>query len=443
MTARARDALLLAALTTAATAPSASARAGGGSAHFFGGGGGHGFGGFGHGLHFFGFGGGAAIGVLVAVILVVVAVAVIVALIGARRYRRRRRERERQVELAAAEAAEDDPDFAADVVRSQAEALFRDIQAAWDARDEERLARIIGPELMVEWRRRLADLARRGWHNRVRVDGAVGIELSGLVNREADEEDRVVVRVSARLLDYVEDRHGRRIERSDSSTDITSVHEYWTLGKRGGRWTLASIESDAEGRHQLDEALVASPWSDERRLHDEALVEGAVADKALDGYRAADLAVVDFDADARSTALDLSLADGRFAPDVLEAAARRAVDAWAEAIDGDDAPLEAVAAPTVVRQLLHPRGERTRLVVRGPQVRAVRIAALETAADPPRMTIECELRGRRYLEDRDTTAVLAGSQSAEVAFTERWTLALDGPDDVPWRIVAVAVPATS
>ena len=61
-----------------------------------------------------------------------------------------------------------------------------------------------------------------------------------------------------------------------------------------------------------------------------------MADGLPPGFTTADLAEVDFSGDARARALDLSLADARFAPDVLEAAARRAVAAWAEAVDGDD-----------------------------------------------------------------------------------------------------------
>ena len=103
---------------------------------------------------------------------------------------------------------------------------------------------------------------------------------------------------------------------------------------------MASIEQQAEGDHHLDEEIVASPWSG-KRIADEALTELAVEDKLPEGFTTADLAELDFPADARAHALDLSLADGRFAPDVLEAAARRAVEAWAEAVDGEDAPLEA------------------------------------------------------------------------------------------------------
>jgi len=43
--------------------------------------------------------------------------------------------------------------------------------------------------------------------------------------------------------------------------------------------------------------------------------------------------------------------------------------------------------------------------------------------------------GNRYVEDRDTTTVVSGSKDSATTFTERWTLALDGPDDAPWRLI--------
>jgi len=165
------------------------------------------------------------------------------------------------------------------------------------------------------------------------------------------------------------------------------------------------------------------------------VVETAVADGLPEGFTPADVADLDFDGDARAAALDLSVADPRFAPDVLEAAARRAVEAWAEAVDGADAALEAVASPSAVAELLHPRGQGTRLVVRGPRVRSIGIVALDAGASPATMTIEVELGGVRYAENRDTAAVVSGSRTATSTFTERWTLALDGPDESPWRIV--------
>ena len=138
---------------------------------------------------------------------------------------------------------------------------------------------------------------------------------------------------------------------------------------------LASIESGAEGEHALKDKIVQTQWSDEQSLRDEALVEGAVAQSAPAGFKVAELADLQFSGDARAAALDLSLADGRFAPDILEVAARRAVDAWAEAVDGSDAELRKIATGEAVRELLHPGDSsgRTRLVVRGPQVSRIRI----------------------------------------------------------------------
>ncbi len=69
-------------------------------------------------------------------------------------------------------------------------------------------------------------------------------------------------------------------------------------------------------------------------------------------------------------------------------------------------------------------------------MRQIWIEALDAAAEPSTMQIAVELAGRRYVEDRDTAAVLSGSREAAATFTERWTLALDGPDTSPWRIAA-------
>ena len=137
------------------------------------------------------------------------------------------------------------------------------------------------------------------------------------------------------------------------------------------------------------------------------------------------MADLEFEGDAHAAALDLSLADGRFAPDLLEIAARRAVAAWAEAIDGDDKRLAQIASPRPSRRCCIRPVRRSRLVVRGPKVKRIAITGLDAAAEPPTMTIEVELKGRRYLEDRATTAVLQGSAAREASFTEHWKLALE------------------
>jgi predicted lipid-binding transport protein (Tim44 family) len=295
----------------------------------------------------------------------------------------------------------------------------------------------------VEWKRRLDDFERKGWHNRVSVLAPPKIEYVGLVNREDDTEDRAVVRITASLRAYVVDRSGRKIMRKESKTEQITLCEYWTLARSGdAAWKVVSIEQRAEGDHHLDSEIIASPWSDSR-LADDSLTELAVADGLPPGFTTADLAVVSFEGTAREQALDLSLADARFAPDVLEAAARRAVGAWAEAVDGDDAALEEVATPEAVSELLYggDKSRKTRVVVRGPQVRQIRVVAVDVTREPATMTIDVELGGRRYVEDRDTAAVIDGSKESTALVKENWRFALDGPPSLPWRVVAAGADA--
>jgi predicted lipid-binding transport protein (Tim44 family) len=453
---RTLHAAVLAAVLAVLLAPAAAlAAAGGGSSGFSGGGGGGGGGfsggGGGSGGGFSGGGGGSSgpgdvfIGVLILIAVVVFVIYWLyrqaVTAFVRERLRVRRNKRVKRVHTAAAEAAEDDPDFAADRVTAGAEQLFRDVQVAWDARDRDKLAHMVGADLLVEWTRRLDDFKRKGWRNRVSVMGDVNVEYVGLTNRAEDAEDRCVVRIHARLKDYVVDKQGRHLKATGASSEETELQEYWTLGKRDdGGWRVLSIEQDVEGAHHLDADLVTTPWNDEQRLRDEALVEGAVADKVVDGYKVSEIADLDFDGDARAAALDLSLADARFGPDILETAVRRAVSAWAEAVDGEDTDLHALATPGAVAELLHPGagGNKRRLVVRGPQIKALRILALDAASEPPTMTVEVDVRGRRYVQDRDTAAILSGDADRERDFTEHWVMGLDGSDENPWRIVDVA-----
>ena len=409
----------------------------GGGSSGFGGGGGGGGGGFSGG------GGGAGSGtggspVVVLIFIGVFLVLFISGLVKASQLRKRRRERARRVELASAEAAADDAYFAADAVKADTVALHAAIVAAWTGRDREGLARLLGPDLLTEWVRRLDDFDRRGWHNVCEIRKQATVEYVGLINREDDAEDRVVVRVTAVLRDVVIDRNGHVIKRKEESDELTTLAEYWTLGRAGDGWILQSIEQDSEGAHHLDAPIVASPWSDDARMHDEAITELAVADATPGGTNVGELVDVDYAGDAHTQALDLSVVDGRFAPAVLEAAARRAVEAWAEAVDGADDALERAATAEAAHALLYPRGESTRLVVRGPRLRALAIAALDAQSQPPTFTVEAELSGRRYLEDRDTAAVLEGSKDRATTFTERWTLALGDDPATPWRIVATA-----
>jgi predicted lipid-binding transport protein (Tim44 family) len=423
------------------------AAAGGGSSGFGGGGGGGGgFSGGGGGFSGGGgyAGGGSAIGFvfIVLIIFVFVLITAVSGWLARRRYNRKKAERLLAVRRASAEASEDDAYFAADVVQKEAEALFVSVQQAWDARDLDTLHTLAGPDLLEEWRLRLADFESKGWHNRVEVLTDPKVEYIGLVNREDDTQDRVVCRIEAILRDYCQDANGAKIMHNGTQSDRSALCEYWTLGRSGDRWILMSIEQRTEGDHNLDETIVASPWSDTQRLTDESIVETAATAKAREGFTTADLVDPDFAADAQKAALDLSLADARFSPDVVAAAVRRAVAGWVEAVDGPDDALGSIATPGAMKALLHPGDDgeppRTRLVVRGATVERIAIEALEPSPEPATLTVTVTCRGARYIEDRDTAAVLSGSKSSETRFSERWVLALEGDDRTPWRLVATS-----
>jgi predicted lipid-binding transport protein (Tim44 family) len=441
-------------------APAALAAAGGGSAGFSGGGGG---GGGGHGSGF-------ALYIIIdllihiavlghglgALVLIALALIYFFATKGMPKIQewwatraaargpvhRKPSKRERRVELAAAEAAEDDEEYAPDNVRASAAVLFKAVQRAWDDQDGLKLREMVGRDLYQEWSRRLQDFERRGWRNRVQLLGEPAIEYVGLNHTGDPTTDHVVVRIDARLKDYVVDRNGRRLKRTGRLGETTRIREFWTLQRHDNKWYVASIEQDQEGQHQLEDKIVASAWADETGMRDAALVEGAVADAVPEGTAIAEVADLQYEGDAHSAAMDLSLADGRFAPDVLEVAARRAIDAWAQAVDGDDARLKQIATGEAAAELLYAGDatRHTRVVVRGPAVKRIRIAALDAAAEPPTMMVEVDLTGRRYIENRDTTAVVAGSRSKATSFTERWTLSLTGDEAQPWRITAVGAP---
>ena len=348
----------------------------------------------------------------------------------------RRARRAAEVQRAALVASEDDGAFSVERVNRESRQLFVDVQDAWDRDDVASLESLVGPDLLTEWKLRLADFRRKGWRNHVTVRNAT-VEYVGMTNRLDETEDRVVVRVAALLEDVVVDAHENVINHQGNATGETHLREYWTLAKRNGGWTLQSIEQDMEGEYRLDEVLESDP-SEDSRLTDRARVEVAVADALPSDIRHGDVA----DANLTSgdlAARDLSLSDQRFDPDVIEAAVRRGVEAWSEAIDGDDAAFARLAQPRLLEELLHPPGLTTnnRLVVRAPVVRRVAITGVDTTRDPPRATVDIDLEGVRYIEDRNTLALVGGTRDRPTAFGGTWTLVLDGPDDAPWRIETV------
>jgi predicted lipid-binding transport protein (Tim44 family) len=381
------------------------------------------------------------------IVVVVLAVIAAIALRAAwlaeqvRAARRRRAERDTQMHSVALDAAMVEPIFDPDTVHQQVAELFVEIQAAWTDRNRGRLRQLVGPDLMVEWERRLDDFDRRGWRNIVQVVDGPTVQYISLANRGEKDLDRVVVFIEAVVADYVQvEVSGMILTHDSGSSPRTRVGEYWTLAPHDDHWMLISIEQPAEGEYHLHERPIPRPEDDEH-LRDDTFLAMAAADKLPEGFTPADLINVEFAQDARAAALDLSLADPRFSLDVLETSVRQVIEAWAQAVDGADTPLEAIATHDAVDQLLYDSDARrvTRVVVRGPMVRHVTVAQLDVTHQPPRMRVDAELGGFRYVEDRDTVAVLEGSKTRPSAFAEQFTLELvDGSAARPWQVVAAA-----
>jgi predicted lipid-binding transport protein (Tim44 family) len=354
--------------------------------------------------------------------------------------RKLRLKRADEVKGAALVAAEDDAAFAAELVAAQARALFVSIQEAWDARDQTALATMVTPSLMTEWGARLDDFESKGWHNRVAVRDAT-VEYVGLTNRAEDEEDRVVVRVTATLDDYVEDSDGDVVTHTDNPSKETHLREYWTLGKRPDEsWMLLSIEQDPEGEHQLTAPIVADP-SEDGRLHDASRVEGADADRLPADVLYSEVVDPTPDESVLVRMRDLSLRDERFDPDVVEIAVRRAVEAWEESVDGDDVPFLALGSPQVLDHLTYgdDTARTTRIVVRGLGVRGIHPVAMDSDSTPPTVTVEVDLYGVVYVEDRATTTVVTGDKVDPGRIRERWIMALDDTVETRWRLVGTAL----
>jgi len=222
--------------------------------------------------------------------------------------------------------------------------------------------------------------------------------------------------------------------RSDEG-EVARVSEYWTLGKRAGDWVVFSIEQEREGAHHLSAPLVAAPDSDDARLRADAVMEVAATDD-IRADRVGEFLSPGFSGDARLAALDLALVDGRFAPDVLATAVGEVIDAWAQAIDGpDEARSPRAPRPRRSRRLLYPTASRRdRLVIRGADVKATTIVAV-TPGPPPQVRVQLDVAGVQYIEDRDTTEVLAGNKRKPTTTRQIWTLRLSDDTRRPWTVV--------
>ena len=338
--------------------------------------------------------------------------------------------RGRYAEGAAWEAALDDPAFAPARLRATVGDIVGLAEQLWDGPRPSLLADRPDGWLIATWARTKAEVWGRGLCAEERPD----VTPLRVVNREGEDEDRVVLRVRLKV----------RRERSKPQFlgDLTpleepttvKIDERWTFGRRGETWYLVSVDGDPLAGPVLSAPLIPTPAADDARLTESSLRELGEAD-AVPGERAAEL--VSPSAPPGLALLDLSVVDGRFMPALLGAALSRLVETWETATTGSDAPLRALATPDAVTSLLRPAhgGDARRLVLQDAELVRWEMQAFDPAATPPRVVIDVTVRATYHLLD-DHGDRLAGSPAARTELRPAWTLELDDDAPAEWRLVA-------
>ena len=185
------------------------------------------------------------------------------------------------------------------------------------ARDEATLATLAGPT--CSWSGAPpADFATRAGTTGPKSAPQPTSSTCGLVNREDDSEDRVVVRLEASMGDWCRTQRRPRGSSTTAATRRRAAPRVLDAGpRRRSRWMLLSIEQQAEGDRNLDGELVASPVERRQRLPDAALARGRGGDRThAAGTRPPTSWTRTSPRTPAPRRCDLSLADARFAPEV-------------------------------------------------------------------------------------------------------------------------------
>ncbi|MEA2271489.1 MAG: hypothetical protein QOI98_197 [Solirubrobacteraceae bacterium] len=336
---------------------------------------------------------------------------------------------------AALEAAEDQPAFDPEQIRTGVSEILGVATRTWAA-DGTRSSR--SDSALIElWARTRAAALGDG----LRVIGDPRIDLLRVVNREGEDEDRIVVRIRARVH---RDRAAPRYPGAPTAPLVephtVTLDERWTLGRDSDRWLLLSTDGDPLASPILSRPLIPTPGADDNRLLELSMVELGHDDRS---DTIAPRELIDGQAPPGLALLDLSASDGRFSPALLGATLDHLVEAWEEATIGSEAPLAALATSAAVKALLQPPDANTRLVLQDASIARWNVAQLDVSADPPRVAVDLTVEGIRWIvDDRDRMPV-AGSRTARHVMSMCWNLEMRDDAAVQWRLVESSDPTAA
>jgi hypothetical protein len=328
--------------------------------------------------------------------------------------------------FAAVEAAEDDPSFSPEAIERSVAEVVALADGAWRAGTFEALDGRPDAGLVRAW--------ARSWQSRLGTGleavGQPSIDLLSVVNRDDEEEDRVVARVR------------QRIHCTHPGVGTLGVHhahadERWTFGRSGSRWALLSVGGDPLAGPLLTAPLIPTPSSDTERLREESLAELASAQKL---GRDVDLSqLVGADEPPAFALLDLSVVDSRFEPPLIAAELAHLLEAWEGAVVGSEAPFEELASAQARTALLRP-GPDARLFVRDAVLKSWEATRLDLSRDPPAIEVTLDVEAVRYVVGNNGRRVAGNATDARpMALT--WVLELTNSTRAPWRLATSNTPA--
>jgi hypothetical protein len=226
---------------------------------------------------------------------------------------------------AAVEASEDTPSFSPEVIDQSVTNIVSLADKLW--RTGAFGSSYDGPDagLVRAW--------AESWQTTIGRDlevvGPPSIDLLSVINRNDEDEDRIVARVRLRI-------HCKHPKGGMLGPHHAHVDQRWTFGRTGSEWFLLSMGGDPLAGPLLMAALIPTPSSDTDRLTEESLAELAAAQKLGHDVSLADL--VSPDEPPAVALLDLSVIDGGFLPALIQAELTHLLSAWEGAAVGSEAP---------------------------------------------------------------------------------------------------------
>lgn len=331
---------------------------------------------------------------------------------------------------AALVASLDDPAFEPEAIRAGVLGIAGAIDLIWSGERAGSITHRPDYNLLREWAAQIVQAAGRG----VRLAKPPVVKIIGVVNRDGEDEDRIVAHVKIVVR---RDTHSGTWPGDGTflANRRATFSQRWTLMRHHEEWYLASAVPSGYDHSLFARARIPSAVDDSARLNEAALRELA-QDRAP---RPAELIAPEHPATEQLT--ELAVLDQRFSPLLIETTLKHLIECWEIAGVGSHAPLEKISTRDAIHDLRHPAGEGMTRTIHDASLKKWTVIALNAAGLHPTIAVELTIN----CAWRNTGADIAGhARGPYHNLTLVWTLALrDAPDGLPeWRLVRSGATST-